>query len=310
MTTRQLAARVGFSLLLIALLLASMCLYQADEREHIVVTRFGAPVRVAPEPGLHVRWPWPVESVVRFDRRLQLQTIRLSEALTRDRRNVILPLFAVWRVEDPLRFLQALGGEENARRKLDTLLTSARNELLARHDFSALVSTTPDDVRLAEIEAGVLAAARVVAGAEFGVTIERVGVSQVSLPEANTAAVLDRMRAERAQFAARFRAEGRQEADRIRAEAEAERTVLLAEAREFAETRRGQAEAEAAKLYAEARALDPALFSFLRELQTLGRLAPENTTLVLDTAAPPFRLLRPESATPAPVVASPAPVAP
>lgn len=296
MTTRQLATRVAFSLLLVALLLASMALYQADEREHVVITRFGDPVRLAPTPGLHARWPWPVEDVVRFDRRLQLQTIRLSEALTRDRRNVLLPLFAVWRVEDPLRFLQALGGEANARRKLDTLLTSARNELLARHDFSALVSTTPGEVRLADIEAGVLAAARAVAGPEFGVRIERVGISQVALPEANTTAVLDRMRAERAQFAARFRAEGREEADRIRAEAESERTVLLAQAREFAETRRGQAEAEAASLYAEARALDPALFSFLRELQTLGRLAPENTTLVLDTSSPPFRLLRPEPA--------------
>ena len=305
MTPRQLFLRIVFALLLTGLLGATMFLYQADEREHVLVTRFGQPVRSAPDPGLHRRLPWPIESVVRLDRRLQHQTIRLSEALTRDRRNVLLPVFALWRIEDPLRFLQALGGEENARRKLDTLLTSARNDVLGRHDFSALVSTRPGEVQLPAIEAAILEQVRAVAGPSFGIAIERVGISQVSLPEANTAAVFERMRAERAQFAARFRAEGRQQADLIRAEAEAERTVLLAEAHKFAETRRGQAEADAARLFAQARTLDPALFSFLRELQTLQNIGPENTTLVLDGDSPPFRLLRGTPLAPPP---APAPV--
>jgi membrane protease subunit HflC len=295
-TANTLLLRGAFALVLLTVLGGAMFLYQVDEREHVIVTRFGNPVRQPDEPGLHFRLPWPVETVVRMDKRMQVQTIRLSEALTRDRRNVLLPVFAVWRIEDPLLFLQSVGNEDNARRRLDTVLTSVRNDLLTQHDFSALVSTEPSLVRISEIEAGMLESVSAIAASSFGIRVERVGISQVSLPEANTTAVFDRMRAERAQFAARFRAEGQQQADVLRAEAEAERTLLLAEARRFAEVRRGEAEAEAARLFASARNLNPELFTFLRELQTLGRIAPENTTLILDFDSPPFRLLRPESA--------------
>ena len=56
------------------------------------------------------------------------------------------------------------------------------------------------------------------------------------------------MKAERGQYAARFRAEGRREAEEMRSKTDAERTVLLAEAQKFAEETRGKAEAEAARI--------------------------------------------------------------
>ena len=100
------------------------------------------------------------------------------------------------------------------------------------------------------------------------------------------------MKAERGQYAAKFRAEGRREADELRAKTDAERTVLIAEAQKFAEETRGKGEAEAARIYAEAHAQDPKFYQFLRELETLRKVTRENTTLILDTDTAPFNQLK------------------
>ena len=276
--------------------------FQVRETEKAVHLRMGRPVRVLDEAGLYFKAPWPIDSVQRIDARLDFFEIRISEALTRDKRNVIVPVYLAWRVGDPLKFIQALGTVENARAKFDALVTSARNSVLGSYDFQNLVSAEEGKLKLHEMEQKITAIVRQQVEESFGVAVEQIGVKRLSLPEANTQYVFRRMRAERAQFAARYRAEGKQEADALRAKTDAEKIVTLAEARKYAEETRGKAEAEAARIYAEAHGKDPELYSFLRELQVLRQVTGQNTTLVLDTNSEPFRLLKTQHpATPTPV---------
>ncbi len=267
--------------------------FQVASNESAVLTRFGSPVRTLTEAGLYFKWPWPVDTVHRYDQRLAFYDTRISEALTQDKRNVILPVFLAWRVADPLKFLQSLGTPTAAPTKLDSLATSARNALLGRYDFQELVSTDPAKLKLAELEQRLAETIRPQALAAFGIAIEQVGLKRIALPEANTLYVFERMKAERGQYAAKFRAEGRREAEELRAKTDAERTVLLADAQKFAEETRGQAEADAARIYAEAHAQDPKFYTFLRELETLRKVTRENTTLILDTDTAPFNQLKP-----------------
>lgn len=292
MSTLQAVIRVLIALLVVAVLGFAMCSFQVASNEGVVLTRFGSPVRTLTEPGLHGKWPWPIDAVNRFDTRLAFYESRVSEALTKDKRNVILPLYLAWRVEDPRRFLEALGTAAAAPSKLDSLATSARNALIGNYEFVELVSTDPTKLKLAELEERLAAVIRPQALRSFGIRIEQVGVKRIALPEANTVYVFERMRAERGQYAARFRAEGRREAEELRAKTDAERTVLLAEAQKFAEETRGRAEAEAARIYAEAHAKDPEFYRFLRELETLRKTAKDNTTLILDTDMAPFNQLK------------------
>jgi membrane protease subunit HflC len=293
MTSLQVLTRVLIAAVVLAVLGFAMFSFQVAGNESAVLTRFGSPVRTLGEPGLYFKWPWPIDTVNRFDTRLAFYDTRLSEALTQDKRNVILPVFVAWRVADPLRFLQALGTPAAAPTKLDSLTTSARNALLGRYDFQELVSTDPAKLKLAEFEQKLADAIRPQALAAFGIAIEQVGLKRIALPEANTLYVFERMKAERGQYAARYRAEGRREAEELRAKTDAERTVLIAEAQKFAEETRGKAEAEAAKIYAEAHTQDPAFYKFLRELETLRKVTRENTTLILDTDTAPFNQLKP-----------------
>lgn len=288
----QLIVRAAVSVLVLVVLFSFMLGFQVRQNEQAVLTRFGNPVRVIQQPGLYLKWPWPIEKVNRFDARLNFYEIRLSEALTKDKRNVIVPAFVAWRIANPQKFLEAIGTIENARGKLDSLVSSAKNTVLGSFDFNQLVSVKPEDVKLAEIEQQITKLTSDQALNSFGIHIEQIGIERVTLPEVNTKFVFERMRAERSQFAARYRAEGQQEADAINAQTDAEKTVLLAEARKSAEETRGKAEAEIAHIYSAAHQEQPDLYRFLRELDALKKVVNQNTTLVLDGNSPPFDLLK------------------
>lgn len=292
MSRLQIFFRILIALTVMTALVTGMGSFQVASNEAAILTRFGSPVRTLTEPGLYWKLPWPIDTVNRFDTRLAFYETRVSEALTRDKRNVIVPLYLAWHIADPLKFLQALGTPAAATPKLDSLATSARNTLLGRYDFSQLVSTDPAKLKLGELEQELTAAIAPQALAAFGIAIDEVGVKRIALPEANTLFVFDRMRAERGQYAARYRAEGRREAEEIRTKADAEKTVLIADAQQFAEETRGRAEAEAAQLYATAHARDPRFYQFVRELESLRTIARDNTTLVLDTDTEPFTQLK------------------
>ncbi len=292
MSRLQIIFRALVAVAILAALGLGLGTFQVASNEAVVLTRFGSPVHVLTAPGLYGRWPWPVDTVNRFDTRLAFHDTRLSEALTRDKRNVIVPLYLAWRVSDPLKFLQALGSPDTAPARLDSLATSARNTLLGRLDFADLVNADAARVKLPEFEQELAALIRPQALAAFGIAIEAVGVRRIALPEANTGYVLERMRAERGQYAARYRAEGRREAEEIRARAEAEKITLLADAQKYAEEVRGRAEAEAAKLYAQAHAQAPDFYRLTRELEALRKIAQDNTTVVLDTDTAPFNQLK------------------
>ncbi|MFZ3375705.1 MAG: protease modulator HflC [Chthoniobacterales bacterium] len=289
---RPLLIRATVSILVLIILFSFMIGFQVRQNEQVVLTRFGSPVRVIKQPGLYAKWPWPLEKVNRFDARLNFYEIRLSEALTKDKRNVIVPVFVAWRIVSPQKFLEAMGSTENARNKLDSLVSSAKNTVLGSFDFNQLVSIKPEDVKLPEIEGKIARLTSEQALNSFGIAIEQVGIERVTLPEVNTRYVFERMRAERAQFAERYRAEGKQEADAINAQTDAEKTVLLAEARKSAEETRGKAEAEVARIYSAAHQEQPDLYRFLREIETLKKVVNQNTTLVLDANSPPFDLLK------------------
>jgi modulator of FtsH protease HflC len=274
------------------ILLAFMTGFVIRQNERAVVTRFGKPVSVISAPGLFFKWPWPIEAVSRVDARLNFHEARLSEALTRDRRNVVVPVFVAWKVADPLRFLEAMGNAENARSKLDSLVGSAKNTVLGTCDFKQLISAdSQDQSALEEIESKILGIVAPQAASSFGVRVEQIGIERIMLPEANTSYVFERMRAERSQFAERYLAEGRQEADAIRAKANAQRTTILADAQRDAEIKRGEGEAEAARIYSQSHSRNAGLYLFLRRIDTLKKSINQNTTLILDTTRPPFDLL-------------------
>lgn len=275
-----------------ALLLFSTCATVIHQNEQAVVTRFGKAVRVIDKPGLFWRWPRPIEKVYRFDNRIHTYETRYTETLTRDRRNIILVTFVAWRVADPLTFLQALGTVENAEEKLDGIVTHAKNTVLGEYDFASLFSMEKSKQKITEIEGEILQEVRDAAGKELGLEIVQVGFERLAFPEQNLDSVLQQMRAEREQYAAKYRAEGDQEASAIRSDTDLKVAQILAEAQRKADEIRGNAEAQAAQIYASVQKSDPEFYEFLQSLESLEKLLQGQSTVILKTDSPPFRILR------------------
>jgi membrane protease subunit HflC len=285
---------------LLALLLLSRVPFVVEATELAVRTRFGRPVAVVTKPGLHARVPL-VDDVVRLDARLLYFDPPAGEFLTNDKKNIVVAPFVLWRVDDPLRFLQTLVTRESAEARLADLVASETGAALGAVPFTRLVSATAGEADLAGVVAGIAERVRKRAGADYGVRVVDVRLKRIAFPEQNLLSVFGRMRSERERIARRFRSEGEEAALKIRAEADRERTRLLAEAYRKAEEEKGAGEAEAARIYARATSQDPELYRFLRTLRAYEKILDDKTTLVLPGDSEVLRLLTEgASAAPAP----------
>ena len=282
-----------------ALLLLARVPYVVDATELAVRTRFGRPVAVVTKPGLHARVPL-VDDVARLDARLLYFDPPAGEFLTNDKKNIVVTPVVLWRIEDPLRFLQTLVTRESAEARLSDLVASETGAALGAVPFARLVSAAAGEADLPGVVKGIAERVGRRAAADYGVKVVDVRLKRIAFPEQNLLSVFGRMRSERERIARRFRSEGEEAALKIRAEADKEKTRLLAEAYRKAEEEKGAGEAEAARIYARATSQDPDLYRFLRTLRAYEKVLDEKTTLVLPGDSDVLRLLT-DGVAPAPV---------
>lgn len=277
--------------LLLALFVLLLFLFQVRQTEVAVVTTFGKATRPITEPGLYLKLPWPIQKVTKLDKRLQTFEGKFEETLTGDNRNLLVLVFAGWRIGDPALFYTrfAEGSLAEAERSLENILRTAKNAAVGRHSFARLISVNPDDLRFDQIEAEILAAVRKDAEPQ-GIEVELARIKRIGLPESVTEKVFDRMRAERTKEVERLKAEGEEEAIKIRSAADLERDKLLAHADAQATRIRGEGEAEAARSFSVFQQ-NPDLAILFLKLNSLEATLKERATLVVDPRTPPFDLL-------------------
>jgi membrane protease subunit HflC len=265
--------------------------FTVREGECALVTQFGRPVRTIEKPGLNFKWPVPIQTVNRFDRRLQLFESRLVEFLTKDKKNVVLKFFVLWKLDKAKEFFLSVGNTATAEQKLDDILISKGGAAVGDYEFEDLISTKAES-KIGELEKRIQTDLEAQTLRDYGYGIQKVGISRLALPEANAGSVFNRMRAERKAIANKYRAEGEQQAAAIRAKADREKSDLISEASRQAQIIRGKGEAEAAKIYAEAFKHDPEFYQFWRTLDSYRSILDSNTALVLSEDSELFKYLR------------------
>ena len=280
-----------------ALFILLQVLFTVREGEAVVVTTFGKPVRAITEAGLYARAPWPVQRVYRFDNRVHTLEGAFEETLTRDGKNILVAVYAGWRIQSPIQFLERIGTVEQAERNLDALLRSQKNAVLGQFPFSALVNTNTAEVKFEQIEQQMLTVVQPEAVNRYGVTVQFLGIRKIGLPESITEKVFARMKAEREEIAERYRSEGEGEAIKIRAAADSQRNQLLAQAEADAKRIRAEGDAKAAESY-QVFEKNPELAMFLRKLEVLEGTLKKKSTVVLSTETEPFDLLQGDKALP------------
>ncbi len=282
---------------LIAVIFAIMALYlvsfQVRETESAFITRFGKPLedREITKPGLYFKWPTPIERVHRFDSRMRVLDVPPAETTTRGAVPIIVTTYVVWRVAEPLKFLNAVGTVADANDAIRYRLNNAQNRVIGQHTFSEFVNSDPEKIQLADIQAEMLKDLQEPVRNDYGIEIKTLGIKQLKISEDVTKDVFERMRAERRRRTEATIAQGNAEATKIRTDADAKRTALLAAAEGRAKAIRGQGDAEAAQYYKMLQEA-PELAMFLRNLESLLTTLRERATLVIPADAEPFSYLR------------------
>ena len=279
-------------LILIVVFLSMLVVFQVRQTEVAFVTRFGRPVRPVMEPGLHVKWPDPIESVTRFDARLRLYEGDFAETTTRGAVPVIVKTYVVWRVANPLEFFKSVGiSIASAENKLYSQIKDTQNRIFGQHNFGELVNSDPNQVRLTQIEAEMLGDLKRSVEKDYGVEIKALGIKQLKVSEDVTAKVFDRMKAARTLRTRATIAEGQAEAKAIESDAKSKKEELLAAAEARAMAIRGQGDAEAARYY-QMLEQEPQFALFLKNLDALKAMLNERTTFVVPMDVEPFKLLK------------------
>ncbi|MEO1084338.1 MAG: protease modulator HflC [Acidobacteriota bacterium] len=279
---RPLTLVVLAAVALAAVLVPSM-LFTIAEGDVGIVTRFGKPTGALAQPGLHAKWPWPVDSVTRLSSRLLVFDNEPTEMLTRDKKNVLVDSFLVWRIADPLLFLQTVRSRMEAEARLLDITAAELGAAIGHEPMESFVNLDAGQVRLVEVAQRARGAVDEMARSNFGIEVVDLEINGFNLPRQNRSSVIARMRAERSRIATAYRSEGEEEALKIQATSSTETEKLLAEARAEAEAIRGKGEAEALALMADAYRQDPELYRFLRALESYDLILDEETTIFLES---------------------------
>lgn len=286
-------ATIILGLIVAAIFLTVIFSYQVEDRETALVVTTSKVSDTPVGPGWHFRWPYPIQKIVKFDNRYRIfdgNVGKLEETLTKDSHNVIVGIFTIYSIKDPVTFYRKLVDITNAEENLNTWMRSVKTETFGRYDFNQLVNVDPAKMKLSLMEKEMTEHLGQIT-TPYGIEIKMVGIKAINIPESVTSKVFDRMKSERQAEAEIYRSQGAAEAKIIRNNADTDASNVLAEAEAEAQKIRAKGDAEAAQFYA-AFKQDPKLASFLRKLEALKKVMRDKTTLIIDTNTAPFDVLK------------------
>jgi modulator of FtsH protease HflC len=281
------------------------CLFTVDQAEYAYVTQFGRPVATldgATAAGLHFKLPWPVQTVQRLDRRVQLFDLPPAELLTHDPqgrtidRTLTVEAYVCWRVagsDGVDRFLRTVGTPEQARAILGQRVTGRLGAAVGTLPLEEIVSVTDAagvSARSDRLRDRLLGAAgddgdlRDLAKSSYGIELVDVRVRRFNYPAAVRPEIARRIVSERARKAAEYQGEGVRRAAEITSAAARDAAVLEADAKAAAQRTLDRAAVEADRLRNDAHALDPEFYAFLQKVKTYQRMVSETRDVLLLSA--------------------------
>ena len=278
-------------ILILVLILSSACFVTTHQNEYTIVRQFGAVVKIVDEPGLSMKIPF-IQSASTLPKTEMLYDLAVSDVITSDKKSMVADSFVLWRISDPLKFIQTLSGNiGNAEYRIDTVVYNS-------------LKTVISSMRQEEVISGRdgLLAQRIMdnVGSTFdryGIDLLAIETKRIDLPDENKSAVYERMISERDNIAASFSAEGAAEAKQIRNEADKSVQITLSEARAQAEKLKAEGEAEYMRILSEVYDTEEEadFYEFLRALEMAeNALTGGNKSLVVSSESPIAKIFQGE----------------
>lgn len=276
--------------LLLVLSIMGGLFFTTSSNEYSVVRQFGKVVRVQDEPGLSVKIPF-LQTVSTLPKTEMLYDLAVSDVLTSDKKSMVADSFVLWRISDPLKFIQTLSGSiSNAEYRIDTVVYNSLKTVISSMKQEDVISG-----RDGELAASIMENVGTTFD-KYGITVLAIETKRIDLPDENKAAVYERMISERGNIAASFVAEGEAEAKRIRNDADKSVEITISEAKAQGEKLRAEGEAEYMRILSEVYDTpdEADFYEFMRALDMARNgLTGDNKTLVVSSDSPIAKIFTP-----------------
>ena len=273
--------------ILLAFIIYSQAFVITEPGEYRVIKQFGKIVRVEENDGssygISFKIPF-IQSETSITAKTILSDLPASDVMTSDKKSMISDCFVLWRIEEPVKFIQKLSGStQNAESRISSNVYNALKNVISSLTQEELISGR--DGELAD-----LLTTKLGTNLEtYGIKVEKIETKMLDLPDENKEAVHDRMISQRNNIAASYIAQGEQQAQEIKNDTDEEVTVILAKAQKEADEIIAEGEAEYMRILSDAyNNPDKAdFYSFVRQLDAMkATLANGDDTIVLDKDSP------------------------
>jgi modulator of FtsH protease HflC len=259
---------------ILAIVLVSSSLFTVHITQTAIILELQKPKKIITEPGLYFKIPF-IQQVRYFSKQLLDNDSPPAEVITKDKKNLLIDNFTIWKIVDPLKFLETVRNAEGAEARLDDILFSELRVEMGTHQLIDIVTETREIIMdKVSKEASKKAS-------EYGIEIVAIRIKRTDLPPEIANSIFNRMKTERERIAKEYRSEGREEATKIRAETDKEKTILIANAYKKEQETRGEGDGISTKIYAEAYQSDPKFYSFMRSMEAYKNSFKTDTTLLM-----------------------------
>ena len=271
-----------FLVLIVAGMLYSNSFVVTKPNEYTMIQQFGKVVAVRDEAGLSFKIPF-VQNAKTIPNTVLLYDLPISDVITKDKKTMVADSFVLWRVTDPLTFIQTLNGNvSNAEARISTIVYNSMKNVISNLSQTEIISgrDTLAQSIFANIGDGL---------EKYGIELVAVETKRLDLPDDNKQAVYERMISERNNIAASYQAEGESEATKICSETDKTISIQIAQAEAQAAKIEAEGEAEYMRILSEAYADESRadFYSFVRSLDAAKlSMSGENKTLILTPDSP------------------------
>ncbi len=272
---------IGLVLAVIAVIVLANSLVVTMENEYTLVKQFGKIERIVPDAGLSFKVPF-IQTTDTLPRTLLIYDLTQSDVITEDKKTMVVDSYVLWKITDPLKFVQTLTLIPNAESRINTIVYNSMKNVISSMEQQEVI-TSRDGVLNEMIMSNIGSTMD-----QYGITFISIETKHLDLPSDNKAAVYERMISERNNIAASYTASGESDAKKIRTETDNEIVVSVSEAEAKAEKIISEGEAEYMRILSGAyNTADRAdFYTFVRSLDAAKKSLKGNKTLILDKSSP------------------------
>lgn len=273
---------LGFVGILILLSLP-LSFYVVQQNEYVAVFQFGRIVHVADTPGIKFKLP-VIQTTQHISKKIHLYDMPASGVITRDKKSMIADNFVMWRVSDPVKYVQTLNAiEPRAQERIEAAVYNA-----VKNAISSMSQDEVIEARGERLSRAITEESNSDIGG-YGIVILQTQIKALDLPNDNKSAVYERMISERQNIAASYAAEGKSEAQKIRNTTDKEVAIKVANAKRNADVLVAEGEAEYMRILKGAYDTPEKaeFYNYIRSLDALKKsLAGGDKTVILDKDSP------------------------